>query len=199
MNRISIIQDLINKYNYKNYLEIGVEAKICFRQINCAEKTGVDPQVCSHTYNLPDKGYQMTSDEFFSSLNSSIKYDIIFIDGLHTEEQVDKDIVNSLNHLSANGTVVLHDCSPHTEEYEKPTLCGTVWRSIYKFRKTQKDWETFVVDTDFGCGVIRRKPNTFSSLLDDSLLSYSFLDNNRKEILNLKTQEEFASFIKDQT
>jgi hypothetical protein len=197
MNRITIIQDLINKYKYTSYLEIGIFNKDCFNAVNCTEKTGVDPGVSSCSYNPPDKGYQLTSDEFFSSLSSDVKYDIIFIDGLHTEEQVDRDLANCIKHLSENGTIVLHDCSPDTEALEDPHWCGTVWKSVYKFRKNQKDYEGFVVNVDHGCGVIQKKKSTFSCNLEDSVLSYSFLNNNRKEVLNLKTPEEFEALILD--
>ena len=196
MNRITIIQELINKYNYSTYLEIGVRDKECFKQIVCKEKTGVDPAVSSDTYNLPDKGYSLTSDGFFSSLNSDIRYDIVFIDGLHEEQQVDKDIANSIKHLSENGTIVLHDCSPPDSVHEETWLCGTVWRGFYKFRKTQKEYEAFVVDVDYGCGVIQKKPSSFLEFSNEDL-TYHFLNSNRKEILNLKTPEEFTFMLEN--
>ena len=59
--------------------------------------------------------YIQESDDYFSSLDKTIKYDLIFIDGLHLEHQVDKDINNSLNHLSENGVIIIHDCNPITE------------------------------------------------------------------------------------
>jgi hypothetical protein len=196
MNRITIIQELINKYNYSNYLEIGIRDKECFNQIVCKEKTGVDPAVSPNTYNLPDKGYSLTSDDFFSSLNSDIKYDIVFIDGLHEERQVDKDIANSIKHLTENGTIVLHDCNPPDLNHENACLCGTVWKSFYKFRKTQKEYEAFVVDVDYGCGVIQKKPSSFLEFSSEEL-TYHFLNNNRKEILNLKTPEEFTFMLEN--
>jgi hypothetical protein len=42
----------------------------------------------------------MTSDEFFE-INKST-YDIIFIDGLHIDEQVERDIINGLKILNLN-------------------------------------------------------------------------------------------------
>jgi predicted O-methyltransferase YrrM len=52
----------------------------------------------------------ITSDAFFE--RSMVKFDVIFIDGLHEEHQVDRDIVNSLQHLNPGGIIVLHDCLP---------------------------------------------------------------------------------------
>lgn len=76
MKRQEIIQLLIDKNQYKSYLEIGVADPNCtFNQIKIKNKTSVDPRKdYEYTYNL-------TSDEFFS-INTN-KFDIVFIDGLH--------------------------------------------------------------------------------------------------------------------
>lgn len=59
MNRIDIINGLITKNNYKNYLEIGVRDGSCFHAINCGHKMGVDPDLASAA------NVKMTSDGFF--------------------------------------------------------------------------------------------------------------------------------------
>jgi len=40
-----------------------------------------------------------TSDEFFSTLRPSKRYDVAFIDGLHTFEQTYRDVINTFAHL----------------------------------------------------------------------------------------------------
>ena len=52
-----------------------------------------------------DNIYIGTSDDF---LNNKTKFDIIFIDGNHMMEQVDKDIENSLTFLNEGGLILLH-------------------------------------------------------------------------------------------
>ena len=50
----------------------------------------------------------MTSDEYFLKIkDTGIKFDIIFIDGLHLDYQVNLDLKNSLKHLSENGFIVI--------------------------------------------------------------------------------------------
>ena len=71
--------------------------------------------------------------------NKDFKYDIIFIDGLHHDYQVIRDIENSLNHLSDNGVIVCHDCLPFSEVMQRQEECygewtGDVWKAIAKFR-----------------------------------------------------------------
>ena len=98
--RTDVINHLIEKYKYKTYLEIGIaDRDLNFNQIKAPFKIDVDPRC--------DCEYKMTSDDFFKQNGKT--FNIIFIDGLHVEEQVTKDILNSLEALSFGGTIVVHD------------------------------------------------------------------------------------------
>ena len=97
--RFDIINYLIEKNNYVNYLEIGVRVpRACFNRIIAKYKDGIDPK----PLGSGEVNYPMTSDEFFSLIEHNKKYDIIFIDCLHLYEQTSKDIKNSLNHITDN-------------------------------------------------------------------------------------------------
>ena len=104
--RYDIINYLIEKNNYVNYLEIGVrDPNSCFNRIIAKHKDGVDPLPIRNErihFGNGEVNYPMTSDEFFSLIEHNKKYDIIFIDGLHFYEQNSKDIKNSLNHITDN-------------------------------------------------------------------------------------------------
>jgi hypothetical protein len=189
MNRADVIQHLINKKGFNSYLEIGYRIGTTFNKIKCAVKDSVDPN---------GKGnYTMKSDEFFSRLNPKKKYDIIFIDGLHIEEQVDRDIKNSLNHLSPNGIIVMHDCNPRSWEHQavpriQKAWNGTVWKSFVKLRCTEPNLFMCVVDTDHGCGIIKKgKQEVYNKFPLRRCLIYNFFKNHKKELLNLISIEEF--------
>jgi hypothetical protein len=96
MQRFDIINYFIDKFNFVNYLEIGVYRGENIRKIKAIHKDGVDPGVEGEM--VPEVNYRMTSDDFFELIkdHEDIKYDIIFIDGLHHSDQVDKDIVKPL-------------------------------------------------------------------------------------------------------
>ena len=138
----------------------------------------------------------MTSDEFFDLIKDhpEIQYDVIFIDGLHHADQVDKDIENSLKHLVPNGYIVLHDCNPISYDAQKiprETVVwnGDVWKSIVKLRLTRSDLSIRVVDTDFGVGIINIKPmDTYNKSKN---IDWEYFDNNRQEIINLISVDEF--------
>lgn len=188
MNRISIINQLIQKNNYKSYLEIGVRFKRdCFDQILCDSKTSVDPS----SVDLYD--FNMQSNNFFQ-INTS-KFDIIFIDGLHTAEQCYSDIINSLSTLNDTGTIVVHDTNPPTELHAlenqyKDIVAGnnwngSVWKSIFKLRKTRNDLIIETYDVDWGVTLIRRGHSDLLSI-DNEFYSYSIFNKYKKEILNIK-------------
>ena len=196
MLRTDIINQLIKRFGYTKYLELGVQnnSRNWTKIEGLQRRDGVDPKSGGN--------HRMTSDKFFAQLDPDFKYDIIFIDGLHLEEQVDKDVENSLNHLVEGGTLVMHDCSPPTLWHQRPLeefkgneqWNGTVWRSFAKLRMTRDDLSMWCVDTDWGVGIIRRgSQDVFPK---PSELTYELLEQNRKELLNLISPEEFTELIK---
>lgn len=192
MTRTEIINRFIQKYGYENYLEIGVNTPsqpgYNWVGVNVNVKHGVDPNV--------DTTYRMTSDEFFKS-HISQKYDIIFVDGLHIFEQVYRDIINSLNYLSPNGTIIVHDCNPVTEitqrrERASDAWHGDVWKAIVKLRMEEIRLTIHTVDTDEGCSIIRRGSQILLPVYsNEDPYDYSFLERRRIQALNLISVEEF--------
>lgn len=196
MKRNDIINYLIKKYNYKSYLEIGTLAGDCFKQIEINNKISVDP-----VKRFPSLDYEMTSDEFFIINNRT--FDIIFIDGLHLEEQCTKDIFNSLSVLNPNGTIVIHDCLPLKEEYIDPKMAekvtgpwwGTVFRSIIELRYKNPELQLNVIDTDCGCGIIRKtKPfqTVYNKVSIEEAKTFCYYTNNKKELMKIISVEEFV-------
>jgi hypothetical protein len=197
MKRWEIINRIIEKKGYQNYLEIGVRDGECFKEICCENKIGVDPYPASnHTTHI------MTSDTFFEQIDQNQKFDIIFIDGLHLDFQVDRDIENSLNHLSEGGTIVLHDCNPPTEHHaaESPIYTppangawnGTVYLSLIRLRLNNSNLKLVTVNDDWGVGILtKEKVNETLNVFPNDDLNWEFFDQNRNEILNLISPEEF--------
>ena len=202
VTRTDILNYLIEKYKYNTYLEIGVRNPQSgnFNNIKIKNKIGVDPNPIIKQDNI----FVGTSDFFFIKNNKT--FDLIFIDGLHLENQVDKDIANSLTCLNEGGMILLHDCNPPTEMHQRENYCvdgkypawnGTVWKSFAKLRMTRPDLSMYVIDTDWGVGVIKKGSQELFISNDTNIdeLKYDLLENNRKNLLNLISFDKFKKIL----
>lgn len=206
MNRTDIINYLIEKNNYKSYLEIGLDNPDSnFKKINCELKHSVDPffeDDHKNNYDLNPTQFEyakqylthrMTSDEFFDTTNGT--YDIIFIDGLHTQEQVGRDIINSLRRLNNGGKIVVHDCLPPNENAQivpriQGLWCGDVWKALPELKKQNINFS--VVDTNFGVGVIDYFENPENlKYIEKSTLTWGDFVSKRNELLNVISDKDF--------
>jgi hypothetical protein len=192
--RWDLINHLIQKYGYSSYLEIGVmetEQPVTeknFDKIVCEAKVGVDPCPAGNPT------YLMTSDGFFAGNRQ--KFDLVFIDGLHHEDQVTRDIINALGCLNPGGSIVVHDCLPRNElsqrvPREVEAWNGDVWKSWVKFRACP--FSMYVVNVDEGCGVIRHDGRLRETFQAGKPLTYENLILHLQEWLNLVSWSDFLT------
>lgn len=201
MNRIDVLNALIKKHNYQTYCEIGVQAGHCFNGISCPTKIGVDPDPSSAAT------LHMTSDEFFANIKSSdnklspdqspVKFDIFWIDGLHHADQVERDILSALDCLNEGGTVCCHDMLPTNKHMQEIPLTdqvewtGNCWRAFLKLRCEREDLEMCVVNTDWGCGIIRLGKQ--EKVLTGASVTYEDFVRRKEQWMNVISVEEFKN------
>lgn len=192
MQRWDILNTLIQFRDYKTYLEIGVQDYTsCCAKVNLPEenKVAVDPSPRNKC------NFIGTSDEYFAQLDPSIKFDLIFIDGLHLSEQVLKDIDNSLKHLTEGGAILCHDCLPPSENHQVREdhggpWNGDVWKAIAQLRTTREDLIIKTINTDWGCALIERGFSKKYIPLTKDYLTYDYFQQNVKEMMNVVTTSE---------
>ena len=188
--RWNLIQLIIDKYNFKDYLEIGCDKNQSFSKIIVNNKVGVDP--------ISGGTIRSTSDDFFKNFNNN--YDVIFIDGLHYYEQVIKDIKNSLKILNNDGFILVHDCLPRTLAHQavpryRGSWNGDVWKSIVELRN-DINLDIITCEIDFGVAVIRKRKNQNPlNLSQKNFKSLKFQDYfyKHKKFMNIKNYD--ASLI----
>jgi hypothetical protein len=202
LSRTEIINRLIQATKNENsvYLEIGVRNPADnFNHICAEQKYSVDPGI---EFEANPVDFKLTSDAFFEQLktgkilNKNLLFDVIFIDGLHTAEQVYKDILNSLDFIQPNGFIVLHDCNPPTEWHARETYAYEISPAMNTWNGTT--WKAFVkalelagvsgccVDSDWGVGILSQsidfgKPPK----IDNPFFEFSVFEADRKQQLNL--------------
>ena len=182
--RVELLLHLIQKNSYSSYLEIGCDKNQVFNKIHLENKEGVDP----------NRGgtLRMTSDEFFN--NDFRKWDLIFIDGLHEYQQVSKDVLNALDRLNGNGTIVIHDMLPTTpsQATHRPTeryWLGDVWRLGFDLME-RSDIKFNIFKFDFGCGIITKSPQN-SSLVVGKNETWKFYEQNYLKLPLITFNEYF--------
>jgi hypothetical protein len=217
MQRWDIINHLIKENNYKSYLEIGYYKGWSFDQVKCEAKVAVDPNP-SKTLQQEEVSYGVslvydgelllkeTSDDYFKSIEySKVRWDCVFIDGLHEATQVERDIYNSLNHLSENGTIVLHDMLPPMLEHTTTgdahgNWNGDCYKALLSFIRDDSfgNYTVRVVNTDWGCATIEKKPSYIENKLgihnyNKAINDFNYFQENKDKLFNIITPEEFLT------
>lgn len=158
--RTDVVVHIAKAINAKRYLEIGCRDDECFQFVRkvVPESVGIDP--------IMGGTHRIESDRYFEKLEadaSDVYFDLIFIDGDHRHPQVAKDIDNSLEYLSPDGVIVMHDVWPFAPHMEHESYSGTVWRAFVKHARTKPNVEAFscIVPGDpVGVGLLRLRTNT---------------------------------------
>ena len=149
-NRVALLNVLASRNSAAAYLEIGCFRNELFDSLPLTVKVGVDP--------VQGGTVRATSDAFFAT--NTQKFDLIFIDGLHTYEQVHRDVANALKAVTPGGWIAMHDMLPRNvmeqhEPYSELTAwVGQGWKVAFELLKTEGvDFK--IVKIDHGVGVIR--------------------------------------------
>ena len=225
MNRMKAVEQALDGRAKRVYLEIGVKRGAAFRHVTADRKIAVDPAFkLSARYRrlaaakASDTHYfEATSDAFFANETAFLErhgIDIALIDGLHTYQQVLRDVENTLRYLRNDGVIFLHDCNPTNATRAFPATSfadfharnhpwnliwsGDVWKAIAYLRSTRDDLRVAVLKCDYGVGVIRKglpESRLSYSAAQIEALSYADLAADRERLLNLKPPAYLGEFL----
>jgi hypothetical protein len=110
-----------------------------------------------------------------------------------------KDIENSLEVLNEGGMIFCHDMLPTTEEIQRvprpmpeDVWTGDCWKAWAILRATRKDLEMFIVNSDWGVGVIKKGQQEIvpDLLMDYEHYDWDFYSNNKKDF-NIVLAKDF--------
>jgi hypothetical protein len=219
---VSRLEALARTNNARAYLEIGVDEGRTFLNANCFDlRHGVDPNFRLDTAAHASDStvfFQTTSDAFFSHhADPKQKYDIVFLDGLHTFEQTFRDFCSSQAH-SHEGTVWLIDdvqpvdiFSAHRDQQEayryreRHGLRGKQWQGdVFKVMFAIHDffpnlsYRTIVGRWNPQAVIVRRQRDEFAPAFADleqitRMTYYDYVDNRR--LMNRATFDEVIDWL----
>ncbi|WP_265444988.1 class I SAM-dependent methyltransferase [Flexivirga meconopsidis] len=186
------------------YLEIGVRDGDSFRAVTADRKIGVDPYEHKSMTKLRDgeQFFNKPSDDFFAEDAGTVlrdrRVDVGLVDGLHWFQQALRDVLNIERYSAPGGVILLDDMNPKTKELQDVFVQGKAWNGdVWKIgayiQVERPDLEFYTIDADQGIGVIGNLNPNAPWPSDDVLkkyekLTYDYLDANRSEILQLRTQ-----------
>ena len=110
---------ILKTFGGERYLEIGVATGETIEAVGAKRVVGVDPAHQVNSTRLPGhiRLVAQPSDDFFDAVLSdpaatSKRFDLIFVDGLHTFDQSYRDLRNAFGALHDHGIVVVDDTIP---------------------------------------------------------------------------------------
>ena len=143
ISRSGVLQRLLGLYEQPRYLEIGVNRGVTFHAVTAHRKVAVDPKFVFAVPAGQSEGvsyHEVTSDEYFGRIVAAEeRFDLIYLDGLHTFEQTLRDLINALAHLAPGGVVLIDDIIPNSFQASLPSPAAA--RAVRDFLgQTDPSW-----------------------------------------------------------
>jgi len=222
--KFDLVHALADLEGAENFLEISTAStggsyrridrsrfKVCRRLAYCVPQGWTDNAPID--YSSPDLD---TSQCIRQIREQGLRFDIIFIDAWHEYEIARRDFENALSLVRDRGIVVAHDCLPEGgEEACSPYRDGKfIWAGVsYKHYfdelSSRNDLWYCTVDTDNGCGMVRKWPKThlyrrgadsdpdlvreWRSLGSNYGAAYKFYELHRNTMMNVVTVADFLA------
>jgi len=126
MKRSEVLQPILELFEAPSYLEIGVNTGDTFFALRAARKVAVDPHFLfdleeARRREPHSSFFDVASDEYFGELiDPAEKFDVVYLDGLHTFEQTLRDFCNATQFLRVGGIIVVDDVVPNSHAASLP-------------------------------------------------------------------------------
>jgi hypothetical protein len=235
--KVDIVDRLAALNGYRSYLELCTPTTGLFYAR--VRRSSFD--VCHRLmYRCPDDFDDGMDVEFRSAdrdiaecleqiRKGRLRYDIILVDPWHEYDTSLRDLTEAFELVREGGTLVVHDCLPPTEASANPDglwdpvaggWAGVTHRAYVDFVSGRRGLTYYTIDTDWGCGVIRKlggaadptgAPSAsqadmgalrgwrdwvvarWSAVGPHHRRAYRFLQRHRYTLLNLVTVDEFLA------
>jgi hypothetical protein len=218
-NKAHLINHLAEVHGYRHYLELCTLST--GRRYTEIDRSKLETCV-RLMYRCPDDfddglpiDYRSTTLDIGDCLikisESGSRFDIALVDSWHEYATSWRDLVEGFLLIREGGTLVVHDCLPPRSEIAVPEYipgewCGVGYQAYIDFISQRRDLAAYTVDTDYGCGVIRKLANRsrecatsagadllkdWRSKRDDSTEAFALLQAHKQTLLNLITTDEF--------
>jgi hypothetical protein len=207
ISRPDVLNGLLRLFTHATYLEVGVNRGETFLQVKANRKVAVDPKFLfslddARTAHSGSEFHEVTSDIYFSDIISpSDKFQLIYLDGLHTFEQTLRDFVNATQFLAQDGIIVIDDVIPSSYQAALPdqldafkvkeftgdpdnSWMGDTYKLVFFINSFFPGYNLRTISNNHGQAVVWRRPramDVFRSYTMAEIVSLEFLDVIKQE------------------
>ncbi len=170
MNKAGIVNHLAKVHGYRHYLELCTRttgrqyAEIDRSQFaTCKRLMYRCPVGLSDGMAIDYRSPDLDIAEALRAIKREHRtFDIALIDPFHEYGTSWRDLDEGFKLIGPGGALVVHDCLPPRRELVSPTYtegnwCGVTYAAYIDFVSERDDLDFYTVDTDYGCGVIRKR------------------------------------------
>jgi SAM-dependent methyltransferase len=131
LKRSDVLNSILSLFDKPRYLEIGVHDGGTFFAVKADAKVAVDPQFLFDVDGAKLKHpsaqfHSVESDAYFGGvIAADERFDVIYLDGLHTVEQTLRDFCNAIEFLKEGGVIVIDDVVPNSYHASLPDRAVT--------------------------------------------------------------------------
>ena len=136
MEHIDLIEAIFVACNYKTYLELGVWNGVNLARMAKHAHYVVGVDVEDTRLDKSTFLFRGTTNDFFEY--NTCAFDMIFIDANHNYEQVRKDLNHSLEILTPQGTIILHDTDPANVKLLGEGYCSDSYKILRDLRNNNQ-------------------------------------------------------------
>ena len=215
-DKTDIIHFLSDLYGYQSYLELCTPTTgALYHKIDRSKFTTCHRLMYRCSPGFDDQmdvnfcSSHMGTKDLFETIHAfELRYDIALVDSFHLYDASYRDLADAFSVMTDRGTVVVHDCLPPSEdlvsaEFVPGSWCGVSFLAFIDFVQNTPGLVYTTVDTDYGCGVIRKSgieqaslgmddlKEGWASVRHDAKAAYRFMIENKAPLLNLSSVEEF--------
>ena len=215
-DKTDIIHFLSDLNGYSSYLEIctsmtgGLYHKVDRARFKrCHRLMYRCPRSYDDGMDVNFRSSDMNTKELFETIHTlGFRYDIALVDPFHTYDVSYRDLADTLGIITEHGSVVVHDCFPHSEDLIAPdwtpgAWCGVTFMAFIDFVKDHPELSYTTVDIDYGCAVLGRSGarravpaeiiKGWDAARREAKSAYRFMSENRGPLLNVMPVEAFKA------
>lgn len=187
--KTDIVHALAARFGYRRYLEFATSMTgHQYRRID----RGRFEECRRLLYNTPDDfadglpiDYRASGFDIAIPLaaiaREGRRFDVILVDPYHEYRQSRRDLESALALLAPGGALVVHDCLPPDEEVAQPHFregawCGVTYKAFVDFVIAHRELRYVTVDTDYGCGIVRKAAPSLRARISRARRSGEFAD-----------------------